>query len=221
MIFTGCGDKSKIDLTKNDKSQKNSVISDVQRTYENKVQTSNSYFMKKEKNVYKGDFTISDDRDTKDTNVECTYLGDSGNGKLYQLKLDSVEDLSIPEELLNLGYFYVREKEIFRILEMSEKEKKDFLLNDKIPNDATLVCKEEEKKDKNKKKGVHEKIIIKSDMIEYSYYDDSVVTNFYETFIWKKDVGMILYRRGYAAELNAITLWLEKYIDNPHEFSIS
>lgn len=68
---------------------------------------------------------------------------------------------------------------------------------------------------------IYEKIIFKNDLIEYSYYDDSVATNFYETFIWEKDVGIILYRRGYAAELNAITLWLEKYIDNPHEFSIS
>lgn len=95
------------------------------------------------------------------------------------------------------------------------------LCNDKIPDDAALVCREEEMKDKNEKKGVHEKIIIENDTIEYSYFDNSAVTNFYETIVWKKDVGMILYRRGYAAELNAITLWLEKYMDNPREFSIS
>ena len=187
---------------------------------EDKVQSGNSYYMQTAKTNYKGDFTFSDDRDTKDVNVKCVFLGNSQSGKLYYLKLDCIEGTDIPKKLLNLGFFYVREKEIFRILEISEKQIKDILTNDKIPDNATLVCSEKEKRDKNKRKGVHENITINNDMIEYSYYDNSVTQNFYETIIWQKDVGMILYRRGYAAELNAITLWLEKYINNPHEFNI-
>ena len=189
---------------------------------EDKVQSGNSYYMKSGKTNYKGDFTFSDDDiDTKDVNVKCVFLGNSRRGKLYHLTFDSVEGAAIPKKLLNLGYFYVREKEIFRILEISEKQKRDILDKDQIPDDATLVCSEKGKKDKNKRKGVHEKITVNDDIVEYSYYNNSVETlSFYETIFWKKDVGMILYRRGYGAELEAITLWLEKYVNNPHEFDI-
>ena len=136
------------------------------------------------------------------------------------MTFESVQDSNVPSELLNLGYFFVEDNKIFRLLEMTEDQKEKFLLDGKIPESASLVCSNEEKKDKNKKKGVHEKIIIENDLIEYSYYDDSSATNFYETFIWKKDVGMVLYRRGYSAELNSITLWLGEHISDPHEFSI-
>ena len=189
---------------------------------EDKVQSGNSYYMKSGKTNYKGDFTFSDDDiDTKDVNVKCVFLRNSRRGKLYHLTFDSVEGAAIPKKLLNLGYFYVREKEIFRILEISEKQKRDILTKDQIPDDAALVCSEIGKKDKNKRKGVHEKITVNDDIVEYSYYNNSVETlSFYETIFWKKDVGMILYRRGYGAELEAITLWLEKYVNNPHEFDI-
>ena len=103
---------------------------------------------------------------------------------------------------------------------MSEKQKEKILVYNKIPKEATIVCQMKQKRDKNKEKGIHEKIIINNDMIEYCYYDDSVTTNFYETIVWKRNAGIVLYRRGYAAELNAITLWQEKYIENPHEFNI-
>ena len=65
-----------------------------------KVQSANPYFVQSERTDYKGDFTFADDdRETKDAEVKCDFLGGSGSGKLYQLKLAPIEGAAINDKI--------------------------------------------------------------------------------------------------------------------------
>jgi len=200
------------------KSSQNKIESHVGNDLQ--VSTLNPFFNTSMRIEFKGDFTFSDSRETENVNVNCEFLGNSEYGDLYHIVFDQIDRAEIPEKLLDLGYFYVEKKKIYRLQELSEEEIKTLLESGEILKDAVIVCQNKEVKDKNKDKGWHEKITIKGGIVEYSSYDDSSTTNFYETFVWKEGAGIILYRRGYGAELEAITLWQEEWIDNPHDFNL-
>lgn len=183
------------------------------------VKDFNSYFPQIEEREYKGDFTFTDERDTKTVSVRYNYLGSSKSGRLYQIKFDVIPELKIPNELLDLGYFYVREMDIIRFKTLSQKQIKKILSDNVVPENASIVCQLKPQINIIQD-GIQEEIKVCDNLIEYCYSDNSVSTNFYETIIWKRNIGIILYRRGYAAELDSITLWLEEYVKKPHEFSI-
>jgi hypothetical protein len=75
---------------------------------------SNLFFIsnKDSKLNYKGNFLFNDIID-KDVKLNINELADLKNGKLYELKFDSVE--GVPNERLSLGYFYVQEDKIYKI----------------------------------------------------------------------------------------------------------
>lgn len=83
-----------------------------------------------------------------------------------------------------------------------------------------VVCHEQAIQDKNNKKGWHERIDRNGDLAGYYRWNDETATNFYEWIIWKEHVGIILYKRGYAAELEDITMWREQYVEKPHDFDL-
>ena len=227
IIFGGCNKK-------NIENSKESIISvptqtttpcnkkkikNSRESCANEEKVTNAYFPEIEMRQYKGDFTFTDERNTKSVCVRCNCLGGSKIGELYEIKFDSVQEAEIPDQLLNLGFFWVRERNIVRFAKLSEKQKKKLLSDDILPKNANIVCQMQPEM-KKRKDGVREEITTFDDLIEYCYSDTSTATNFYETIIWKKNVGIILYRRGYAAELDAITLWLEDYVEKPHEFAV-
>lgn len=179
----------------------------------------NKWFDNTEIVAYKGDFTTSVERtDTLDCNIKNLYIGASSKGTLYQMQLDVPDVANVSEELLNIGFFYFEKDRIYRMLELSQEEQSKLLTDGIIPDSATIVCQDEEIKDKNSnKKGWHERIDRNEDVVEYYRWNDENTTNFYEHIFWEENVGIILYRRGYAAELDSITMWREEYVSNPHE----
>lgn len=209
-------------ITNADNQKKEEISSETEEKDKENSQEeiSNPYFNSTKKLDYKGDFTFTDSRETENVNVRCEHLGDSEYGSLYQIVFDQIDRAQIPEELLNIGYFYVEKEKIYRCLELSEEQKTAIITLGQVPDEAEVVCQSTEIEDTNQDKGWHKKIHINGDFIKYSCYDDTSATNFYETFVWQKDVGIILYRRGYAAELDAMTLWMEDRVENPHEFSM-
>lgn len=182
------------------------------------LEINNPYFNSETEMSYKGDFTFTDSRETEEVTISCQYLDSSKDGNLYRIGFDQIERAEVPDELLNLGYFYVKEDKIYRMLKLSGKEKEDLITLGKIPERAYIVCQDGEIKDANEGiKGCHEKIQIKEKQVRYSQYYDWGDTGFYEVFLWQKDDGMILYKRGYGAERDAITLWQEGKVENPHD----
>ncbi len=208
LSLSGCG--SQID---NQEVESSNI---TQKNIEQNI--TNKWFDNSEKIDYKGDFTFPDERtDTLDCSIRNLYIGKSSKGILYQMLLDVPDVAQVPEELLNIGFFYFENDRIYRMLELSQDEQSKLLANGEIPSSATVVCQDEEIKDKNNNKGWHERIDRNEDVVEYYRWNDENTTNFYEHIFWKENIGIILYRRGYAAELDAITMWRDEYVTQPHE----
>lgn len=206
--LSGCG--SQID----NQEVENSNI--TQKNIEQNI--TNKWFDNTEKVDYKGDFTFSDERtDILDCNIKNLYIGESSKGILYQMMLDVPDIAQVPEELLNIGFFYFENDRVYRMLELSQDEQSKLLMNGEISDSATVVCQDEEIKDKNNNKGWHERIDRNEDVVEYYRWNDENTTNFYEQIFWKENTGIILYKRGYAAEIDAITMWRDEYMTQPHE----
>ena len=109
-------------------------------------------------------------------------------------------------DVRTLGYLYITNEKIYKFNEFEESI--DALVNNKIPEDAYIVCQKEEMKDaldKNEK-GWHQYIEIKGDTIEYHSYNNQVESGYFETIIWKKDVGISYYQSGYGAGREGIEL---------------
>ena len=177
----------------------------------------NKWFDNTEKVNYKGDFTFADEHsDTLDCNIRNKYIGESSRGILYQMLLDVPDSAQVPEELYNIGFFYFENDRTYRMLELSQDEQNKLLTDGEIPDLATVVCQDEEIKDKNNNKGWHERIDRNEDVVEYYRWNDENTTNFYEHIFWKENIRIILYRRGFAAELDAITMWRDEYVTKPH-----
>ena len=156
------------------------------------------------KEKYKAEFMF-DDILNEEISLEIKLISSLNNGKVYAIKI--ITESEIPKERLCLGYFYVTKEKIYKInLELNriKKEKNSELL---IKN-STIVYQKQSKSDKLGKqaKGVHENIVVNKDKITYNSYNSGVETGYYESFIWKKGMGLIGYRSGYGAERDSIEL---------------
>lgn len=181
----------------------------------------NTWFDTAENVAYKGDSSFPMERpDTFDCHIRNVYVGESPQGALYQLMIDVPAVAQVPEEVLNIGFFYVEPDRIYRMLELSQEEQRKLLADGEIPDSAVVICQEQAIKDKNNKKGWHERIDRNGELTGYYRWNDETATNFYEWIIWKEHVGIILYKRGYAAELEDITMWREQYVEKPHDFDL-
>ncbi len=156
------------------------------------------------KEKYKAEFMF-DDILNEEVFLEIKLISSLNNGKVYAIKI--ITESEIPKERLCLGCFYVTKEKIYKInLELNriKKEKNSELL---IKN-STIVYQKQSKADKLGKqaKGVHENIVVNKDKITYNTYNSGVETGYYESFIWKKGMGLIGYRSGYGAERDSIEL---------------
>lgn len=192
LLFSGC---TKIDNnTKyiSNKSKQNNLSIDKNKEYNeiNITKTiSNPFFFnnKKIKLKYKGTF-LFDDIIEKDINLNIKEIANLKNGKLYELKLDFIE--GVPSERLNLGYFYVQNDKIYKIIPNEENLSK-LKEYEELPNESVIVCQDEEIKDTLGKDeiGIHRYLKVDGDKREYHLYNNKVETGYYEMFIWEKGKG--------------------------------
>lgn len=156
---------------------------------------------------YKGNFSF-DENIEKDVKLYINTLANLKYGKLYELKLDCIED--IPNDRLSLGYFYVQKDKIYKI-EPTEENYSRLKTSEEMPKDSVIVCQDKEIKDSlgSDELGLHQYIKVYGNKREYHSYNNQVSTGYYETFIWEKNKGLINYRSGYGAESDSIELQLK------------
>jgi hypothetical protein len=102
---------------------------------------------------------------------------------LYHLKFDSIDD--IPDNRLDLGFFYIQQNKIYRI-ESNKLNLDKLIKTGKLPEGTSIVCQDEAMKDAlgEKNKGWHQYISANGNKREYSSYNNKVETGFYEAFVW-------------------------------------
>lgn len=169
---------------------------------------SNLFFFKDNdvKLTYKGDF-LFDDIVEKDVTMNINELANLRYGKLYELKLDSIE--GIPNDRFSLGYFYVQKDKIYKIEPTAENFSK-LKTSEELPDGSVIVCQDKEIKDilGKDEPGFHHYLEINGDKREYHSYNNQVDTGYYESLTWEKGKGLINYRSGYGAERDTIELQL-------------
>lgn len=155
---------------------------------------------------YKANFLFNEAVE-KDVNLHIKEVDNLKYGKLYELKIESIED--IPNDRLSLGYFYVQKDKIYKI-EPTEENLSKLKTSEEAPNDSVIVCQDEGIKDTLSKDelGWHHYIEVNGDRREYHSYNNQVSTGYYESFTWVKNKGLINYRSGYGAEKDSIELQL-------------
>jgi len=104
--------------------------------------------------------------------LQISEIANLKNGKLYELKLDSIE--GVPTERLSLGYFYVQKDKIYKI-EPTEENLNKLKTSEEVPNGSAIVCQDKELKDALSKDeaGWHHYIVVNGDKREYHSYNNS------------------------------------------------
>jgi len=155
---------------------------------------------------YKGKF-LFDNIVEKDVKLIINEVANLKYGKLYELKINSIEN--VPYERLSLGYFHVKKDIIYKI-EPTEENLNKLITSEELPNGRVIVCQGKEVKDTLGKDepGWHHYIEVNGDKREYHSYNNQVSTGYYESFIWEKNQGLINYQSGYGAERDSIELQL-------------
>ncbi|WP_167956257.1 hypothetical protein [Anaerosporobacter faecicola] len=166
---------------------------------------SNTYFFGNITQVNCSMKFLGDDIIEKDVKLNIYELANLKKGKLYELKLDPIEN--VPSERLSLGYFYVQEDKIYKIVPTEENLRK-IKTSEELPSDSIIVCQDKEIKDVLGKdeQGYHQYMVINGEKREYHAYNNQVSTGYYESFTWEKEKGLINYRSGYGAERDSIEL---------------
>lgn len=190
-------------------SQADSVSTKTETKDDLNIETvDNPYFFKSNISQlnYNGKFLFDDIMD-QDINLNINELANFKNGKLYELKIDAIE--GVPDNRLNLGYFYVQKDKIYKI-ESTEENIDKLKTSEELLNDSVIVSQDKEIKDVLGKdeQGFHHYLEINEDKQEYHSYNNQVDTGYYESFIWEKDKGLVNYRSGYGAERDSIELQL-------------
>lgn len=158
--------------------------------------------------VYIGRF-LFDDIVEDNVKLNISEIADLKDGRLYELKLDPVE--GIPEDRLDLGYFYVMKDTIYRLgptLENLDRLK----TSEELPDESVIVCQDQESKDtlSEDEPGFHHYVEAAGDKRVYHSYNNEVSTGYYESFTWEKGKGLTNYRSGYGAESEAIELQIKQ-----------
>lgn len=204
-LCCGCMDKTKDDLKYTEKKESKMEINDVESKGTSYLIKNPFFFQEGSSSMkYKGYFSIDEEIEEMNVNLYFKEKLKLKNGILYELKIEQIEGIS--EERLRLGYFYVLQYKIYKI-EPTE-ENLELLKRGKIPKDGIIVCEDKELKEslKSEKKGEHQYWIVDGDKREYHLYNDGTETGYFETFIWKKNVGLIFYQSGYGAQRDLIKL---------------
>lgn len=187
--------------------------------------TFNPYFFPEDKTIikYEGEFDVAGvyfkEKDVKfgRTDVEVSVEKEKilENGILYSIKIldedkfyyDDGEAGQYGKKRLDLGYFYVQAEKIYLIRDVeidSDITEKELIKYGKV------VCQPEPKEDilDPEEKGRHESIGIIGDQCISGWYQNYIETDWWESFIWQKGLGLVEYKsgRGALAELVYITI---------------
>jgi len=189
--------------------QVNSAYSQTNTNNDNVGIVDNSCFFKSNisQTDYNGKFLFNDIVE-KYVKLYVSELANLKIGKLYELKLDSIE--GVPNDRLSLGYFYVQKDKIYKI-EPTEENLSKLKTSEELPDSSVIVCQDKEIKDALGKDepGFHHYLEVNGDKREFHSYNNQVSTGYYESFTWEKGKGLINYRSGYGAERDSIELQLK------------
>lgn len=169
---------------------------------------SNPFFLKNklQSSKFKGRFSFTDEgMIVKEVKILVNEIMKLKSGIIYELKMEPVKN--VPSDRLILGYFYVMKDKIYKV-ELTKENRKWVEKKERIPSESIIVCQEREIVDNldKEEKGEHRSLSINGDQREYNSYNDTVDTGYFESYIWKKDVGLKFYNSGYGAESNLIEL---------------
>ncbi len=149
---------------------------------------------------------IFDDIIEKEVTVNTKLIKSIDRGRIYTIYLDPIE--SVPEERLNIGHFYEQGGVLYKI-NLTEENIELLKSTGNLPEDSRIVCQEYEMKDElDEEKGFHQYININDDEINYHSYNNNTESGYYESFTWKKNIGLLSYRSGFGAERDSIELRL-------------
>ncbi|KNY25863.1 DUF5991 domain-containing protein [Pseudobacteroides cellulosolvens] len=191
-----------------EQSDLNTNKADSKYNNSDKENVDNAFFFKDSVSElnYNGRF-LFDEPVEKDVKLHINEVTSAKSGRIYELKLDSIDGVST--ERLSLGYFCVQKDKIYKI-EPTKENLNKLIRNKEMPNDSVVVCQDKEIKDtlSNEEHGWHHYLKVDGNKREYYSYNNLVGTGYYESFIWEKDKGLINYRSGYGAERDSIEIQL-------------
>lgn len=170
----------------------------------------NKFFNEKEIELAKYNGVFSDMDGSlleKDVYIKVQEIGYLEEGKVYKLEIEKIQGVS--EKRLILGMFYVQNDKIYKIDYTQENE--DIVLKEnKFPITGVSVCQNEEIQDnlKQEQKGFHQYLQVQEDERKYCSYNNQIESGYFETYIWKKNVGLKYYKSGYGAERDLVELKL-------------
>ncbi len=138
------------------------------------------------------------------------------NGILYSMEIINdgkfqFADSEIGErdqKRLNLGYFYVQAEKIYLIRDM--KIESDITEKELIDK-GKIICQPSPREDimDSDEKGWHEYIKIIGDRCEFCSYANFIETDWWEVFVWQKELGLIEYRSGRGAGRDRIDIMMK------------
>ena len=203
--------------------------------------TSNPYFFEKgiTEQEYEGYIYPLSSKEIRETvTLKITKLEDFHIGELYALELDQL-NVTDTDDMISmgrqyLGYFYVKDSQIYRlpvkdyagfteeqtqsIIKVIREDEKSFL------DMCHIVCSEEVVEDAVDDQGYHSGIKADGNQrIYYFYNEDTSGTKDYEKIVWEKGKGIVYYQRGSGNMLMHIEFGvdLEDRLENQQEQDIS
>ncbi|WP_372999156.1 hypothetical protein [Lutispora sp.] len=207
ILVSGCGEIIKQDDANDQNNDYNSLT--TTKNYDNGSNEYESVYFQDDDIIsmkYKGQFIFQDVYE-KEVRINMEILENLNEGRIYQLYLSPLQ--GVPVERLSIGYFYESGDTIYKI-NPTEANLNMIKSSGNIPEDSVIVCQNAEIQDTlgEDERGWHQYIEVNGDEIEYHSYNNLVETGYYESFTWKKGVGLVFYQTGYGAERASIRLKL-------------
>lgn len=197
-------------------------------------QDRNTFFFKKGITEVKYEgyiYPLSCEEIWENVTLKVSKIGTFENGELFTLELAQLDVADADDRITMgrqyLGYFYVKDTQIFRMLVkdytgFSEEQTRDILKliqedEKKFLDMCYIVCSDEEVFDTVDINGYHSGVISQGEKRIYYYYnEEGSGTKDYEKIIWERGKGIIYYMRGSGAMLMHIEFGvdLSKSISN-------
>lgn len=179
----------------------------------------NPYFPVMVANEYEREFTTGSWQYTYHTRDGETLRGETE--LVFTQQTDSLfyGELTVSDERMNIedlrvGQFLVRPDVIYQTSdtcrEMTEKEGERLFYDGKLPSGARVVCQADEKTETGADQG--QWIQVQGDTIRYDFYDSSRGTGKYQSYLWKKETGLIGYRMGNPGEGDVLRIWKDDFV---------
>ena len=152
---------------------------------------------------FSGHFSFNEEPIKKDVQLHYRKVTDDVN--LYKLSLDQID--GVPDDRLFLGYFYVTSNQIYRVNDY-DLDEGNFAFLDDLSESSVIVCSDKDIGNQMapEEKGWHQSISVVDGKSEYHSYNNQTESGFYETFVWEKGKGLVVYRSGFGAERDSIDI---------------